>query len=564
MDTGRIASGYDIELNLGAGWFLTALRGLHDIGALLPDPLPPPVPPGAEVEVGAVDIVGEPDADLVVELVVAGIPVQVRVVLALDAEGTTLTFTTDLPGVTFSVPFDAVDGLAGPPALRVLAGDADHEPAVGVLADLDLRANPQDEEPLDADAYVPRGDPSLARSVLPVGGHLAVGLGRATFERYANDVWHTSLRAPDGSHPLPHPGRRLGAWSGVSMTPSEERIRLRLEGDVHADTPLIDIIPDPHVTVTVDVHPRLVDGVVVTELRPDVEVDAGLLGDLVAFLAGGLLPNLMLPSIGDIGLVVVLEGFEEKVGTLFEAALTAAAEPLPVVCAEGVVHVVIPPAGSGVIPTDALDLAPRPIAIHVDRPDPLAVRTLVVDGVYDELTIDEGGMLLAGLSIIGERFRPVLAHLVGATYADDELESLDYEVPEEALVTLPVQDAVERMSGAELVPPLVFAVHEDEVEDTDDGAPDLDADPPQLRLPTGRLVTTCSDVVAVRREKTIVTHLRLSSGVDLRVEDAVRLQEAGVIVLHELQLIRPSDARPYFRTPPDATTTNNLESLPTF
>jgi hypothetical protein len=55
-----------------------------------------------------------------------------------------------------------------------------------------------------------------------------------------------------------------------------------------------------------------------------------------------------------------------------------------------------------------------------------------------------------------------------------------------------------------------------------------------------------------------------SSGVDLRVSDAVVLQDAGVLILPEFQLIHPKDDNPYFRAKADSSVENNLEALPEF
>ncbi len=69
---------------------------------------------------------------------------------------------------------------------------------------------------------------------------------------------------------------------------------------------------------------------------------------------------------------------------------------------------------------------------------------------------------------------------------------------------------------------------------------------------------------AIRRPDTVVTDLQFASGGDLRVADAVRLQDARVLVVRGLQLIRPSNARAYFRSPPDSSLDNNVENLPVF
>ncbi|MDX1450533.1 MAG: hypothetical protein R3246_15910, partial [Acidimicrobiia bacterium] len=288
IDTSRIVSGFDVELQLGGGWFLTALRGLNDNGALIPGPLPPPAPPDADVDVSEVAIIFDPGFDLRIDLLVAGLPFQVRAALALNDEGTELAVTTELPGVALTVPFGVFDDLAGPPVLQKVPGDGAHQPVIALLANMNIRASAQTDDPLPEDRHVERGDPGLARSTLPLGQDVVLCIGRETFERMANNVWHTSLRSDDGAHPLPDEDDPLGSWSKVTMVPQNGRVRLRLEGDIPADSPIIDVIPDPHVTVTLDIVPVLTAGTVAFEVQVDANVDTGLLGDIFAFVVGGL------------------------------------------------------------------------------------------------------------------------------------------------------------------------------------------------------------------------------------------------------------------------------------
>jgi hypothetical protein len=85
-----------------------------------------------------------------------------------------------------------------------------------------------------------------------------------------------------------------------------------------------------------------------------------------------------------------------------------------------------------------------------------------------------------------------------------------------------------------------------------------------FRRPEGRLPTVCLRAESIRREDTVVTEIKFDSGLDLRVEDAVRLQDAGGLVVRHLQLIHPENANPYYRSFADSTTENNLENFPTF
>lgn len=110
---------------------------------------------------------------------------------------------TDIPGLSTTIPFDALDDVVGVPTPTKVASDGGVRSRLAVLANLDIQASPQSEEPLPEGEHIPRGESDLAQSFLPVGSDLAVGIGRDSFPRFANDVWHSELRADDGSHPLP-------------------------------------------------------------------------------------------------------------------------------------------------------------------------------------------------------------------------------------------------------------------------------------------------------------------------------------------------------------------------
>ncbi|MQA14608.1 MAG: hypothetical protein GEV09_10670 [Pseudonocardiaceae bacterium] len=260
VTTTRIRSGFDVELQLGRGWVLTALQTLATEGLLLTPP--PPLPPDADVAVADVAVVFEPDGwDLKVDLVIGGLPYSALAGIELSADGAELVVTNDSTADVSTIPFDVLDGLAGVPTLVKLRGDAAHEPCFAVLANLDLRASPQSADPLPEGEHVARGEALLAQSFLPAGTDVAVGIGQATFPRFANDIWHTDLRAADGSHPLPDAENKIGTWHAASSAPEPGGIRMTLVGEVP-----IDVWPDATVTVDVYLRPQVVDGAITFSL----------------------------------------------------------------------------------------------------------------------------------------------------------------------------------------------------------------------------------------------------------------------------------------------------------
>ena len=570
VDTTRIQSGFDVEVLLGGGWFRTAFQALADAGKLFPGGVPPPAPPDAAVVITAVAVVFDPPGrDIRIDFTVDGTPTTALATLALDASGSVLEATTDLPGVEFSVPLDVLDGLAGPPLLAKLAGEADSDPAIALLVNLDLRTSPQSGDPLPFGQHEPRGDPSLALSFLPPGKDMAIGIGKATFPRFANDAWHTQLRAADGSHPFPDAENESGNWESVSITAQSGRIRATLKAHVPIDSPVIDLIPDASVTIDIDMTPTLVDGVVVFTMHVDTDVDTGILGDLVAGIAGGLIGLLvglftgglfLAAGIGFVVGIIVLEVAEHVVEGIVERRVRASLEgepaPAPLLtCRNDVVVEATPEEDSGGLVLGPTRAIPRSIPMHTDRPDALHERTILVTTRYDEVAMNASGLALAGAAVAEERFQPLEARLIGRSRAPSpdgepgQLETLIYRAGNGTTVELPLAEVLQRMAEAELR-----------------GSPRVKNAPPgsRFRIPEGRLPTVCLTPTNIRREETIITEALFSSGVDLQIREAVDLQDSAALVVHGLQLIHPKNANPYFRAPGDETLENNFESLPAF
>jgi hypothetical protein len=562
IDTTRIQTGFDVEVQLGGGWFRVALQALADQGLLLPDPPPPPIPPGAQIEITEVQVVFDPpERDLRVALTIDGFPLTLLGSLSLSDDGTELIVATDLPGVETTVPVEVFDDLAELPTLTKVPGEDAFAPAIVLLANLDLQASPQDEEPLPDGEFVPRGDAGLAVSFLPLDRDLVVGVGRATFPRFANDVWHSQLRTEDGSHPFPNEHDPQGTWNEVRVAPRDGSIRITLIAEVPVDSPLIDVIPDPTITVHIDLTPELRDGLPTFAMELDTDLDLGLLGVLLAAFVGGVIGFLIGLAVGGpllgagIGIaagVIVLEVAEAIVSGVIERKVRASldGQPLPPVlsCDQEVVVEATPEDEGGIV-LGALDAIPRSIPIHLDQPDPLHERRIVITTNYEEVGVNSSGMAFAGSATPAERFTPLRAAPVGRNRQDGDgtLESLVYRAEDGTLVEVAIDEVFARMT--ELVPPLRLIPLPGEA---------------SIRVPGEKLASVCVRPTDIRRRKTVVTDIRFSTGLDLRVPEAVALQDAGAIVASGFQLIHPSNASPYFRAFADGSTDNNFESLPRF
>jgi hypothetical protein len=559
VDTARIISEFDVEVQIGRGWILTALRILAAEGLLIE--LPPGTPPGTPVDVTAVDIIFDQDPwDLEVVITIGGIPFPALADAELSEDGTELRITNNRTDDETVIPFALIDDLAGPPVMAKLRGDADHEPCLALLANLDLRTSPQSEEPLPEGEHLPRGQVALATSFLPSGVDLAVGIGATTFPRFANDIWHTELRAPDGTHPLPDADDPKGTWNAVSAAPQPGRLRITLVGEVP-----IDLWPDATVRVDIYLTPTVEDGVAGFRLDVDTDVDTGLLGDLFAGFLGGFLGLLLgaltggalLPFIvgGFVAGVLVLEIAEMVVAGIVtrtvKARIDGESVPPPVTCDDAVVVLALPGDDDGGFALGALDAIPASVRIATEEPDPLHRRHILVVNRYDAAVVDGNGIAFTATAASGEAFEPVRATLVDAVRPDEgqPLTTLVYDTADAQGVQIAVAEVVARATEDDLATPLKPARPLGMVRPV---------------IPGGRIPVVCLTPQAIRRAETVITDVRFTTGLELTVPEAVTLQDAGALVLPGLQLIHPSNASPYFRSQPDESTDNNFETMPLF
>ncbi|HET6510628.1 MAG TPA: hypothetical protein VFH43_00435 [Candidatus Kapabacteria bacterium] len=551
----RIASGFDVELNIGAGWFRTAIDLLIEKKIISVAGLP--------IIITDVQITFEEDWDLQID--VFGLPDPILARATLNDSGTQLRLEFSNPLVPpRTIPFGALTNLSGKPVLVKRAGDADHEPALVVLANLRLHTNDQSDGPFTQAELVDqlRGDPDNAVSMLPKGQHIAFGMGKDTYKRFANNIWHTELRASDGTHPLPDSTDRKGDWKKVSMK-GNGKIVIKLEGEVP-----IDLWPDADVTITLTLTPTIVNEKFTFTITSDTNVDTGILGDIFAFFAGGLAGGLVGFLIGLLtgGILAAV-----LVGAAIGAAVGVIALEIGEVVVEGIVQKQInakingEPVASlhcnelGIVQlatpqSDGFDLAvldsiPSSIAIHTDttQAEPLYKRTLLVTSKYDEIVVDSNGFAVAGQSGVHERFQPMIASLTAVTYAGNELQSLTFRTMNGSQQTLTKAEVLARAAAGELRPPFkLFTKPEDAT----------------LRIPEGKLACVCLRPVAIKQMTSIVEEIEFENGVRLKVPDAIMLQDAGALIVQGYQLIHPREYKSYYRAKADFFKDNNFESLP--
>ncbi len=560
LTTSRISSDFDVELQLGAGWFKTAVGTLADAGVIT-------LPDGSRPIVDEVVILpADPDWDL--QLTFVGVPVPVRLKASLSDTGDELTLTADLPFIPpQTIPFGALTGLSGAPVLTKVAGDGDRADAIAILANLDIHAEPQSGDPLPAGETVPRGDIALVQSFLPAGKDIAFGLGGATYARFANDLWHTKLRASDGTHPLPSEDDPRGTWKVVSMTGRSGALRVTLKGEVP-----IDLFPDADVTITLIVTPTVSNGKLSVTLETEEDVDTGLLGDLLAALAGGfvggligfligiltggiLLGLLIGFGVGALAGVIALEIVEVVVEGIVRKEIHARidGEPLPAftVRRDNLVQIAMPDPDDDKISVSVLDSIPASISVYNENPtdELLYRRNLLVTSLWDDLSVTRNGFAVAGMAGTAERFEPERVIISRVSYVDDLLESLTYRRSDGREQTLSLAEVRARTEVGELRAPFRLAAAPAEA---------------TFRIPEGQLACVCLDPVRIHRENTIITEIEFSNGVRLLTPDAIALQDAAALVVVGFQLIHPRDYNAYYRAKADFFLDNNFERLPEF
>ena len=544
IDTSKIQSGFDVELQLGRGWFLTAMLALVDNGAIV---LP------CDITITNVFIVDNPDVDLVIATS-AGIEINAT----LTITGNQFTFTADFNNTTFNIDLPNLGQLAGPPVLQKVIGDADHENVMALLFNLDLRASSQAGNPLPRGEHVERGNPENAVSFLPLDQHIALGIADDTFTRFANNIWHTELTDEDGNHPLPKPGEeQRGDWTVISVSLNDNRIKFTLHGEVP-----IDLWPDAEVSLELELKPEIADGKLTFSVKTDLDIDTGFWGDVLAFTIGALLGLLvglltggliLIPAFG-VGAVFLLELGEFVVGEVLERKILAKDSNGNIIagltCENQIVQLATSKPSEGSFSIGVLDAIPSSLPVLIDDSDPLFLKMVTVEAVFSEIELNENGLAVAGLSLQADLFQPKLARLKNSIYQGEELKQLTYEVPSSnEEVTLDIEEVFERLSENTLSAPLrIFAPFED----------------PELQIPAGKLCCPCLTPSEIRREDSIVTRIKFDNGLELNTADAVALQDAAGIYLEGFQLIHPRDGNPYFRAPANETTADNFESLPEF
>ncbi|HDJ33383.1 MAG TPA: hypothetical protein ENF21_04705 [Bacteroidetes bacterium] len=559
IDHTRILTGYDMEVLLGAGYFLTIFEGAYDAGDI-PDQITIDTE-GGYISVGkpiSVTILPDgtqnaQDVSADIELV---IPVQlvdwsnVTIGMGLTIETnevkmeyryldeTTrglisffglITKQPDMlekietqlaENLNRSIPMDFTGNDVAEMKVQKVKEENGFQAAYGLYLNLNLKIAPQDQPP--EDNFIPRGNLNLAKSFLPPNRTFVVGIAKTTFNRMANDMWHGFGEIRDNGswhHPVKNEDKKVGEYRSVSITPRNGSLKVTVKSVYY-----INNWPDADITATFLFTPRLENGNLLYDIKlTEFDADTGLLGDFLSFLIGGLLGALIGAFFGPVGIAIgaAIGG----VGGIATIEITEAVM-------EGKYDDRAGDEAKDADVASAFSAFPVRKRLFTDDRDPFFHRYYEVVSKFDEANINREGMSLAGHAVMEPVNEPVETMIVDKKRAASPeswngLAALKYHLDSIGDVEMPIGEVLRR-------------------------------------IPLKQIQCVRMKPRAVRRRETIVTDILFESQVDFHVHETVALQDIGGLVLTGFMLIHAKKTNPYYRAWADNRIDNNFESLPGF
>ncbi len=557
METTRIQSGFDVELQFGAQWFKSAIDLLIEQKIInLPE----------YITITEVKISFEPGCDLEVKIGILFLELfslSFTIDKYNESDSTIKLLRSPLPASFkeyedqipefFSIPFTALKNLDGP--LRILKCNKDeqgeYEPVIAILANLKIHRNLNDP--------YPRGDAGAATSFLPAGQAITFGFSKQTFDRLADHLWHTEFEK-DGSHTLKYSGQEI-RWESVTMSGSSGKIKITCKGEA-----IVDNWFDPNVKITITIKPYIEKGKLYFKFDTQADVDMGVfvsilaafLGSILLGVIGGLLSSSFIGSIiggvsGAIAGIVTIEIIERVINGTVEKELRMmignAQLPESLCDHSGIVTFFKPSPEGKKIDLSILDTIPSSIRIH-EIDGSLYVKNILLSNEYKTIAIDKNGLAIAGLAAPATLCSPKILSIKSFNYERGTLKSITYcEKVEKVEHTLTVEEVTQWCSEGELQAPFKLSAKPDNSD---------------LRIPNGKLPCITLTPLAIHREKSVVKEILFENNLKLKVKDAVQLQDIAAIYVVGYQLIHPQDSNAYFRAKADLLVSNNFEELPEY
>ena len=561
IDNSRIRTGHDLEILLGGDYFLTILQGAYDAGEIpseirVNNDMTIRVNKPTHVKILAESTVADikvtipirviDDMDIVVAMKVeikdSKISYEYR---SLDSSTVTLIMILGAasgdPNLLDTVESELRNSLNRDIALDLVASDVakmkvrkisasdDCQAAFGLYLNLNLKIASQSKPP--EEEYIPRGDVSKAISFLPSDRSFAVGVGKPTFPRFANNMWHdfgvkSTIQIPMTnqtmeviSHPVKDGKETVGKYKRVSIALHNGALRVTVTSEI-----TIDYWPDADVTAKFDFIPYIDNKKLKFDIKlVDFDADTGLLGDLLSFLVGGLLGGLIGllfgpvgfvigASIGGVGGIATIEITEEILEGVFSDKVVEEAEKAGV--------------------ASAFSAFPVKKKIFADKRDPFFIKHYLVVNQFLDSKVDSSGMSFSGNAVMGTENEPKDTRIIDVKRSDSQnswegIESLTYVLDGIGAIVVPIEEVLRRSYR-------------------------------------NQILNVGMAPIAIRRKKSIVTEIKFNTGVIFLVNESVKLQDNYVLHVEGFKLIHPKNANPYYRAKADKNTGNNFESLPKF
>ena len=402
---------------------------------------------------------------------------------------------------------------------KVKAEDG-YQAAYGLFINLNIKISSQKKKP--EESYIERGNLDLARSFLPEGKAFMVGMGKATFGRLANDMWHSlGVVKSNGSihHPVMKKKKKVGEYKSVSIKPKSGYMEITNKSEY-----FIDYWPDADITAVFKLTPQLNAGKMTYEMKlHEFDADTGLLGDFLSFMIGGLVGAIVGLFFGPIGLVIA-----SSIGGVGGIATLEITESVKEDVYGAEVEKTAKKADIGSI----FSAFPLRIRLYTVKTDPFYYTHYELCSVFEDVTLNSKGMSFGGKVNIQPAYEPEDTVIVDKKRGRPEegiqgITRLTYKLDVEGDIELPIEEVIRRRQE-------------------------------------NKIMRVVLNPVAIKRKKSVVTDIKFLSGVDFKVEELIALQYKSVLVVDGHKLIHAKGVKPFYRALADMLIENNLEKLPSF
>ncbi len=557
IDLSRIRSGFDIEVLLGPTYFLEVLLAARKAGLIPKEigadgggaeaiPLDPPSAvriisdpmAGHDIEV---DIVAQLDNPHTVTISLGVVFTEKAVELSFRNLDAGTVYAINLYGLSIQdpnllttiqqelqqsldqeVPLDLVAGDVAEVVVRKVPAEGDFQTAFALLLNLDIKIASQSQAP--EEEFIERGDADLAVSFLTADRAFAIGIPNATLSRMANDVWHGfAVQYDDGNwdHPIKDgAGDKVGVYKSVAMKVHGGALKVTTRSEL-----FLDWWPDADVTTVFEFRPSIdrKEQLVVNIKMTEFDADTGLLGDVVAFLLPGLLGSLLGFIFGPVGLI----GGAAVLGSGGVVSLEITETVLEDRFGQQVENQV----RRGNL-ASAFTAFPTKSRLFTSTSDRFYSRHDEVWSFFKGIYSSSAGMAFDGTAEARVVYETQDITIVDKHRGEGEeawngLFALMYRLQDGTKIRLSMEDVIHRLS-------------------------------------LGKLERVPLDPVGIRRRRSKISSICFKSGLELRTEEMVALQQAAIAYLRGFQLIVPKAAgrKPYYRAKPDGKESNNFSALP--